>query len=97
MKITPILGSFHMTDLFGTFGGGELTDYMVYFTATLNPNAPTKGSPRRLPHWPKYNASNPGLLTFFDTGFFPSTAITEDRFREEGINALARLLFEHPL
>lgn len=88
-KTEPILGSMHVTDLLNIYGGQELTNYLVRFVNTLNPN----GFGNFV--WPQYTPKNPQLLTFLD-GFIPTT-ITTDDFRSDGINLINNLTLAHPL
>ncbi|KAJ8519557.1 hypothetical protein ONZ45_g3520 [Pleurotus djamor] len=101
LKLTPILGSYHMTDLYPTYGYGELMDSIIHFSTTLDPNGAGQSSSsqgaRSLPFWPKYTTGEPVMLTLVDTGFRPSTSLSLDDYREEGIELLGKLMYEHPL
>ncbi|KJA16248.1 hypothetical protein HYPSUDRAFT_219571 [Hypholoma sublateritium FD-334 SS-4] len=88
-KTLPILGSMHVTDLLNVYGGEELTNYLVRFVTTLNPN----GFGNVL--WPQYTLQSPTLLTFLD-GVDPIT-FTQDTFREQQIAFLNNLTLNHPL
>ncbi|PPQ98066.1 hypothetical protein CVT26_003292 [Gymnopilus dilepis] len=88
-KTTPTLGSFHVTDLLNVYGGEELTNYLVRFVTTLNPN----GFGNVL--WPQYTTQSPQMLTFLD-GFIPTT-ITMDTFRSAQLAFLNNLTLAHPL
>lgn len=88
-KTDPILGSMHVSDLFNIYGGEELTNYLINFVVKLDPNG------LGLFPWPKYTTSNPQMLTFWD-GLIPAT-ITQDTFRQEGIDFITQIGLAHPL
>ncbi|KAF9553428.1 carotenoid ester lipase precursor [Agrocybe pediades] len=88
-KTLPTLGSFHVTDLLNVYGGEELTNYLVRFVATLNPN----GFGNVL--WPQYTPQSPQMLTFLD-GTIPTT-LTMDTYRGPQIAFLNNLTLAHPL
>ncbi|KAI0265657.1 carotenoid ester lipase precursor [Gloeopeniophorella convolvens] len=74
-KTLPDLGAFHSTDLQNVYGPGDMTDYLIRFAATLNPNGNTNIN------WPRYTTQSPQLLTFLD-GPTPEV-ITQDTYRAE--------------
>ncbi|KAJ7205198.1 Alpha/Beta hydrolase protein [Mycena pura] len=88
-KALPFLGSFHGSDLLNIFGDGSLTDFLVNFATTLDPNG------RTVPHWPAYTTATPNLMTLLD-GLFP-TVITQDTFRASAIQFLTNLTLEFPV
>ncbi|KAI0265660.1 carotenoid ester lipase precursor [Gloeopeniophorella convolvens] len=88
-KTFPDVGSFHSSDLQNAYGPGDMTDYLIRFVATLNPNGNT-GIP-----WPLYTNKSPRLLTFLD-GATPLT-ITEDSYRIPQMEFLTELLLANPL
>ena len=63
--------------------------YLINFINKLDPNA------SGLLSWPKYTTSSPQLLTFID-GLIP-LIITEDTFRQDGMNLLTQLSLVAPL
>jgi carboxylesterase type B len=79
----------HVSDLFNSFGGEELTNYLIHFVVNLDPNG------FGLTPWPKYTTSSPQMLTFLD-GLFP-TIITQDTFRREGIDFITNVSLAHPM
>ena len=79
----------HVTDLLNVYGGEELTNYLVRFVTTLNPN----GFGNVL--WPQYTLESPTMLTFLD-GDIPIT-FTQDTFRSSGIAFVHNLTLAHPL
>jgi len=89
-KALPLLGSFHGSDLLNIFGDGKLTDFLVNFATSLDPNGPT------VPHWPAYTTATPNLMTLFD-GLLFSNAITQDTFRASAIQFLTNLTLEFPV
>ncbi|KAJ8519352.1 hypothetical protein ONZ45_g3706 [Pleurotus djamor] len=89
LKLTPLLGSFHISDLFNSYGGGELTDYLVYFAHNLDPNGGSS------PVWPKYSVATPRMMTFQDNPF-ARTTITQDTFRAEAMDHLIAVGSDRP-
>ncbi|KAJ7268042.1 carotenoid ester lipase precursor [Mycena rebaudengoi] len=89
LKFTPFLGSLHVSDILNIYFDGELTDYLINFATTLDPNG------RTVPSWPKYTTANPNMMTFLD-GLFPTT-ITQDTFRAAAIKFLTTLTLEFPI
>ncbi|KAJ6455465.1 carotenoid ester lipase precursor [Mycena sanguinolenta] len=88
-KAIPILGSFHATDILNVYFDGELTDYLINFVTTLNPNGKT------VPNWPAYTTASPNMMTFLD-GLFPTT-ITQDTYRAAGMAFLTNLTLQFPV
>ncbi|KAF7350022.1 COesterase domain-containing protein [Mycena venus] len=95
-KSVPFLGSFHTTDVFNVYQQGELTDYLINFVTTLDPNGPT------VPSWPKYTTESPNLMTFED-GLLQvgatkgKTEVTQDTFRVEAMKVLTDVSLEFPI
>ncbi|KAH9935220.1 carotenoid ester lipase precursor [Epithele typhae] len=89
-KSVPLLGSFHATDKLNSFGGGELTDYLVNFATGLDPNGKT------VPAWPQYSVAEPKLMTFLG-GLLKRTAITADDFRTDAMEYMTELSLKYPL
>ncbi|CAA7264886.1 unnamed protein product [Cyclocybe aegerita] len=105
LKFTPIIGSFHISDL----DIGLLDDYIIYFTYNLDPNLPDAtdstsnitlpfglgsllpGQPR----WPEYTTEAPRLYTFPILGDRPD--ISNDTYREAPMQYLMNLSLAHPL
>ncbi|OAX38437.1 alpha beta-hydrolase [Rhizopogon vinicolor AM-OR11-026] len=77
LKLVPILGSFHTSDLLNVYGGHDMASYLVRFVTNLDPN----GSGTLA--WPKWTTSAPNLLTFLD-GLIPQE-ITQDTYRADAI------------
>ncbi|KAJ7046421.1 Alpha/Beta hydrolase protein [Mycena alexandri] len=88
-KAVPILGSFHATDILNVYFDGELTDYLINFAATLNPNGKT------VPNWPAYTTATPNMMTFLD-GLIPTT-ITQDTYRAAGMQFLTNITLQFPV
>ncbi|KAI0265658.1 Alpha/Beta hydrolase protein [Gloeopeniophorella convolvens] len=89
MKDVPDLGAFHGTDLLNIFGPGDMTDYLIRFAATLDPNGNT-GT-----FWPRYTDQSPELLTFLD-GATPLTT-TEDTYRVPEMEFMTALSLADPI
>ncbi len=79
----------HTTELLNVFGGGDMTDFLVRFVNTLDPN----GGPQI--HWPAYTPQSPQLLAFVE-GSTPLTVIP-DTFREEAMTFVTKLSQAQPL
>ncbi len=71
------------------FGGGDMTDLLVRFVNTLDPN----GGPEI--HWPEYSAGSPQLLAFVDGA--PDLTIIPDTFRKEAMDFVMQLSLAEPL
>lgn len=89
LKVVPILGSFHTSDLLDVYGGGEMADYLIRFVNTLDPNG--SGALQ----WPQYTSQDRNLMTFRD-GLIP-LAITQDNFRKEGMDILTTITLARPI
>ncbi|ETW78802.1 Esterase/lipase/thioesterase [Heterobasidion irregulare TC 32-1] len=89
LKLLPVLGSVHASDLLNVYGSGDMVDYLVRFAATLDPNGNTGIN------WPQYTTASPQLLTFQD-GLIPLT-ITQDTYRQAGMEFLMQLSLVNPL
>ncbi|KAJ7119782.1 carotenoid ester lipase precursor [Mycena epipterygia] len=88
-KAVPILGSFHASDILNIYADGELTDYLINFATSLNPNGKT------VPSWPAYTTATPNMMMFLD-GLIPTT-ITQDTYRAAGMQFLTNITLEFPL
>ncbi|KAI0265663.1 alpha beta-hydrolase [Gloeopeniophorella convolvens] len=88
-KSLPDLGAYHSTDLLNVYGPGDMTDYLVRFATTLNPNGNTGID------WPPYTNESPQLLTFLD-GPVP-LIITNDTHRVPQMELLTKLVLENPV
>ena len=81
----------HGRDLLSLSRGEDLTDYVIQFVATLDPNS---GSNRTIP-WPRYDRAARKMLLVLDGE--ERLAIGRDDAREVAIEALAALSFKYPL
>ncbi|RDB14741.1 Lipase 4 [Hypsizygus marmoreus] len=90
LKVLPILGSVHASDILNIYGGGELTDYLIRFAVNLDPNSKTGLQ------WPKYTTSTRKLLTFYDDLLFPQR-ITDDTYRKDAMAFLTNVTLAHPI
>lgn len=79
----------HASDIPVIYGPADMTDYLIRFVATLDPNGGGAFN------WPLYTAASPQLLTFLD-GNTP-LAVTQDTFRADGIAFLTKLSLAQPL
>jgi acetylcholinesterase len=73
-----------------SFGGKELTDYIIYFTRNLNPNGKLEIK------WPQYDLQRPQTLVFHDDSFFPMT-VEDDDYRISPLEFVANLSLIHPI
>ncbi|KAK0222165.1 carotenoid ester lipase precursor [Armillaria fumosa] len=89
LKLVPILGSFHASDILNVYFGGDMADYLIRFVATSNPSGSTGIQ------WPQWTTKSPNLLTFND-GLLPLT-ITQDTFRSDAMNGLSEILLANPI
>ncbi|ORY55843.1 Alpha/Beta hydrolase protein [Pseudomassariella vexata] len=88
---TPVVGTFHGTDVLVAFGivdGGASTPaqttqtYFINFINNLDPNLPTTPAP--LINWPRWSTASPNLLNF---GLFGNNILADD-FRQNAFNYL---------
>ncbi|EIW58852.1 carotenoid ester lipase [Trametes versicolor FP-101664 SS1] len=82
------MGATHTTELANVFFGGDMTDFLVRFVHTLDPNGGQEL------HWPAYTAESPQLLLFANGK--KSLKIIPDTFRKEANEFLVQLSFEQP-
>ncbi|KAI0030215.1 carotenoid ester lipase precursor [Vararia minispora EC-137] len=92
LKSTPVLGAFHSSDLSNVYGPGDMTDYLIRFAVTLDPNGSNTNTTEI--HWPRYTLETRQMLTFLDGNV--SLAIGEDTFREEAIEKVMGFALAHP-
>ncbi|KAH9889049.1 carotenoid ester lipase precursor [Cubamyces lactineus] len=83
------LGAVHSSDLGDVYGNGSLTDLLVRFVNTLDPNAPDADV-----FWPTYTPESPKMLALVD-GETPLKLI-EDTFRAEAMDYLNYLSTTYP-
>ncbi|ETW82193.1 Esterase/lipase/thioesterase [Heterobasidion irregulare TC 32-1] len=91
-KLTPVLGTYHSSDLSGIYDsvdGNELKEYIIRFAVNFDPNG---GKNLK---WPKYTPDSPQLMTLLD-GLIPLT-LTNDTFRKEPMDFVTQLSLEFPL
>jgi len=90
---TPLLGSYHGSDMLNMFGGGELTTFVLNFINHLDPNG--ESGPEV---WPKHTAESPVMLAFFNSTTEPlSRSVIEDTYREEAMDFVTNLFTKYPL
>ncbi|TFY59875.1 hypothetical protein EVG20_g7629 [Dentipellis fragilis] len=92
-KDTAYLGSTHATDLMNSYGpSGELRDYIISFTTSLNPNVGDSGNIK----WPRYDPNNPQALVFQDSVVFPMK-VEYDNYRSSALDFVANISLLNPL
>ena len=75
------------------FGGTDLTDFLVRFVNTLDPNNP---SDENLLPWPEcITGEEPQILALLDGNI--SSKIVSDTFRKGSINSVQKLSLREPL
>ncbi|KAF9478094.1 carotenoid ester lipase [Pholiota conissans] len=89
-KLTPVIGSYHSSDL----STHILDDNLIQFAYNLNPNLDTTND--SFPEWPEYTTEAPQLYTFpiFGGG---DVEITNDTYREEPMQFLMNISLAYPL
>jgi acetylcholinesterase len=92
-KSSPVVGASHGSDIALIYGPSDMTDYLIRFGATLDPNDGNT-DPSQIA-WPAYTPDAPTLLTFLD-GLAP-LALSSDTYREEAIQTLIQASFADPL
>ncbi|KAF8303314.1 carotenoid ester lipase precursor [Clavulina sp. PMI_390] len=90
-KDIPILGAFHATDLLNMFGTGELRDYAIAFTNSLDPNGA-----KLSPSWPTWSTSAPVSLVLLDT-ILDDRGLLNDTYRQGPIDLLNSLALQYPI
>ncbi|PIL29438.1 hypothetical protein GSI_08380 [Ganoderma sinense ZZ0214-1] len=83
------LGATHTTELANVFGGGDMTDLLVRFVNTLDPNGGSEI------YWPEYNPETRQLLAFVEGT--PNLTIIPDTFRKEAMDFVTQLSLAEPL
>ncbi|KAI0703918.1 alpha/beta-hydrolase [Earliella scabrosa] len=84
------VGCAHATDFTpALFEPTELTDYMIQFIGTLDPN----GASDRTVEWPKYDTQSRQILSIVDGGL----EIGTDTFRQDPMEALTALSLVYPM
>ncbi|KAF8855117.1 cholinesterase [Acephala macrosclerotiorum] len=84
---TPILGTFHISDILTTYGitpgipSSTIQAYYISFINTMNPNTETTG----LPNWPQWSQGN--QLMHFQAW---SNSLTPDDFRKASYDAIVQ-------
>ncbi|KAI0819592.1 carotenoid ester lipase precursor [Trametes gibbosa] len=87
-KVTG-MGAAHGTELAIIFGGQDMTDFLVRFVNTLDPN----GGPEI--HWPQYTQESPQLLAFVEEE--PRLKLISDTTRKEPMDFLTELGLAQPI
>ncbi|EMD39462.1 hypothetical protein CERSUDRAFT_91971 [Gelatoporia subvermispora B] len=83
----PYVGAMDLTDLFNMYGPGDLTDRLISFATTGDPNNGTGI------YWPQWSVSSPHQLNIQNDSSF---TVEDDTFRTEGINLLMALNIQYP-
>lgn len=92
----------HGSDISNFYGGGELTDYLINFIVSLDPNAPSTPSPssnttnKATTVWPKWSNAGRSILVVPNDTMAP-LVVENDTFREHGMKLVTKLLRERPL
>ncbi|KAI0628196.1 carotenoid ester lipase [Trametes polyzona] len=83
----------HGAELSNVFGGGDMTDFLVRFVTTLDPNDNGNSSAT---HWPAYTRHSPHMLAFTEGPGNKTLEVVSDTYREEAIDFIIQLSLEHP-
>ncbi|KAI0657904.1 carotenoid ester lipase precursor [Cubamyces menziesii] len=83
------MGVVHTADIAAIYGGDDLTDFLIRFVNTLDPNLPGAKV-----HWPTYSPESPQMLALVD-GETPLKLI-EDTFRTEAMEYVSTLSIKFP-
>ena len=94
LKDLPVLGTAHGTDILNVYGGGDMTDFLIRFVSTLDPNDYSTINNGTVT-WPEYTSENPRLLAF-QRGDTP-LAVIPDTFRKEAMDFVMELSLAQPL
>jgi len=89
LKLLPILGSFHASDLYLDL----LDDYVIQFANTHDPNL---GNSEGGTSWPEYTIDEPNMYTFPRTEG-GDIEVTQDTYRENAMKALTNVSLQWPL
>ncbi|KAF8964270.1 Alpha/Beta hydrolase protein [Flammula alnicola] len=89
LKLIPILGSLHASDILNVYGGGDMGDHLIRFANNLNPN-PTSGY-----QWPQYTLTDRKIAAYLD-GLIP-LATTQDTYRADAMSYLTQVTLENPV
>jgi acetylcholinesterase len=83
----------HATDLINSWGpNGELKDYIIRFTNTLDPNGKEGlGIP-----WPQWNPAKPKALVLTDSILSP-LIIDDDNYRSRALDYVGNLSIRYPI
>ncbi|KAG6812180.1 hypothetical protein H0H92_004048 [Tricholoma furcatifolium] len=92
-KDAPFLGSYHDSDVYDVYGGGQLEDYLIHFINQLDPNGKIG---QGVVSWPTYNAASPKILTFTDNILWPMLP-NPDTFRIKEIEFLTNVTLFTPV
>lgn len=88
LKGVPLLGAFHGSDILNSYGGGDLADYLINFTATLDPAGGNASD-----SWPKWTSGSPNMLSLNDIG----KTIIQDTYRQEAMDKVNEVLLMYPV
>ncbi|RPD58883.1 alpha/beta-hydrolase [Lentinus tigrinus ALCF2SS1-7] len=81
-------GSTHGSEIPNMYGGGDMTDLLIHFANTHDPN----GLPQK-PYWPQYDLATRPMLDFYGND---SLRISTDTYRQEAIQFVIEQGLEHP-
>ncbi|KAM5544406.1 hypothetical protein V8D89_002066 [Ganoderma adspersum] len=90
---SPGVGYPHARELLSLGRGEELTDYVIQFVASLDPNG---GSNRTIP-WPRYDPAARQMLLVRELDGEEPLAIARDDAREEAMAFVTALSMKYPL
>jgi hypothetical protein len=83
---TPVLGTFHTSDIITSFGitpGFDTTTVQSYYLSFINNLDPNNGALPTLPHWPRWGSSRGHFLMNFNAAY---NTLIKDDFRSGASN-----------
>lgn len=94
---SPRDSQMHASDVPYFYGDGELTDYLINFIVTLDPNSSSGNvTTKATTPWPKWTNVHRSMLVVPNNATAP-LVVGNDVFREDGMKLVTELLRERPL
>ena len=81
----------HGAELANMYGPGDMTDFLVNFVNSCDPNGNTSSGAL---YWERYQTDNPVALDFYGND---SLQLMQDTYRQDAIDLVIKLSLEQPL
>ena len=81
----------HGAELANMYGPGDMTDFLVNFVNSFDPNGNISSGAL---YWERYQTDNPATLDFYGND---SLRVSKDTYRDEAIQFVIELGLEYPL